>query len=286
MNPMLSARRYLGAAVWLVFLAGCGLGAGYAPDKVVVHSAAGLPGAAVPDSVRVVTWNIQYGEALDTALAELRAHPRLASADILLLQELDTEGAAFLADSLGFYHVYASAAVHPHHARLFGNAVLSRWPIVGRRSEMLPHPTPVTGHRRLALTADLDLGRRGVLHVVSVHTATVIIDQEKRLAQAAAALDSLGPGPVIVAGDFNTATEWDVTRLRRLGRHLGFSHLRLSEGPTVSNRIRKMPGQDLVMDHVFYRGLTAGARGVVRATAASDHYPVWAVFALPPLNQE
>ena len=231
-----------------------------------------------------MSWNIQYGEDLELALAEIRAAPELARADILLLQEMNTGGVKMLADSLGLHHVYSPAAVHPHHQELFGNAVLSRWPIVGHEVAVLPHATPVSGHRRLALAARLDLGRGRLLTAISVHTATVISEHDERMDQAAVAMDSLASddGPVIVAGDFNTVTDYDVSQLRRLGRKHGYRHLRLPPGPTITNRYKRFPGSIPVLDHIFYRDLTAGSRGVMRAARASDHFPVWAVFATPP----
>lgn len=272
----------LPAVAWLA--GGCGLFAGYAPEEVPVHRGrAAVASPAVPDSLRLVCWNIQYGNEVGKALAELRAHPRLRDPDLLLVQELDPEGAALLADSLGLHHVYRAASVSPHHARLFGNAVLSRWPIVDHGLEVLPHPTPVSGHRRIAVAATVDLGERGELVAVSVHTATIIMEPDRRLAQAAATLDSLDlqGRPAVVGGDFNTVTDYDATLLRRTGRKLGFDHVRLPAGPTVASGLGRLTGQQLVLDHILVRGLEAGARGVVRTTTASDHYPIWAVLALP-----
>ena len=239
---------------------GCGLKQGYAPATVPVYTgqtdAAAAPAPAVADSLTVVSWNIQYAESVDRALAELRASPRLAAADVILLQEMDREGVERIARGLGMDYVYGPAAVHPHHARLFGNAVLSRWPIVSHDVLVLPHNTPVTGHQRIAVAADLDLGDGVVLRAISVHTATMVVDQEKRVDQAAATLDSLGGAqPVVVAGDFNTVSDWEVTLLRRVARGAGFTHLRLPPGPTIANRYKKLPGSESVLDHVLVRGV-------------------------------
>lgn len=265
---------------------GCGIKEGYAPPEVPVYTgpadAAIRPSTAAGDSLVVVSWNIQYGERMDVALAELRAHPRLASADIILLQEMDRQGVADLADSLGLHYAYSPAAVHPHHGKLFGNAVLSRHPITGWQGRILPHGTPLTGHHRIALAADLDLGGGVTLRAVSVHTATMVVDQQKRLEQATAVLDSLvGTGPAVVGGDFNTVSDWEVTLLRRVGRAAGFTHLRLPPGPTIANTVRRLPGSRSMLDHLFVRGLASGSTGVARTTGASDHYPVWAVLARP-----
>lgn len=266
--------------------AGCGLiKTGYAPEAVNVHQGAAQVAyaEAADDSITVVSWNIQYGRNLDTALAEIRAHERLGEADIVLLQEMDSDGARFLARELGFNFVYGPASVSPKNKDLFGNAVLSRWPIMNHRILILPHETLMTGHRRIAVSADIDLGGRQ-LRAVSLHTATMIMDQDKRMEQAAAVRDSLGDfaGPVVMGGDFNTVSEYEVTLLRRTMRKLGLMTVRLPDGPTISNKIKKMPGEIPVLDHLFVRDLVPGSRGVVEGATASDHYPIWAVVGLPP----
>ncbi len=70
----------------LVALAGCGLKTGYAPTKVTVHrGTAAMPVSALApgDSIRVVSWNIQYGEDVVKAIGEIRANPDLLAADII-----------------------------------------------------------------------------------------------------------------------------------------------------------------------------------------------------------
>lgn len=267
----------------LVVLTGCGVKTGYAPSKVTVHHGAPAVQAPAPgDSIRVVSWNIQYGEEVGLAIGEILANDDLKSADIMLLQEMDPDGTRQIAEELGLHHIYGAAAVHPHHKKLFGNAVLSRWPIVGDKVLILPHETLLTGHRRIAVAADIDLGGQTV-RAISIHTATVVMDQDKRLEQAKAARDSLGgfDGPVIIGGDFNTVSEYDVTLLRQAMRRLRMKTVRLTAGPTIANKYKKLPGSESVLDHIFCKDFEPGSRGVARETLASDHYPVWAVLAVP-----
>jgi endonuclease/exonuclease/phosphatase family metal-dependent hydrolase len=238
--------------------------------------------ATVRDSFTVVSYNIQYGENVDAALVDLNRTPYLADADVLLLQEMDPEGAERMARELGYNYVYQAASLHPHHDRLFGNAVLSRWPIVGQRLLVLPHPHPVTGHRRIAVVADLDVAGLPV-RAVSVHVATVIRELDARLDQATAALDSLAdvPGPVIIGGDFNTLTDYGRRLTMRLFRKAGFRRAGSPTSPTVRQKLWLWPSQRLVLDHVFTRDLELGAAGVFQGATASDHYPLWARFGFP-----
>ena len=284
LQPNLTRVRGLAAILCLVALAGCGVRTGYAPPQVTVHRGAVLVPAPAPgDSITVVSWNIQYGEDVEMAVGEIRANPQLAAADIILLQEMGPDGVRHMAEELGMQHVYGAAAVHPHHKKLFGNAVLSRWPIIDDQVLILPHETLLTGHRRIAVAADIDLGGRTV-RAISIHTATVVMDQDKRIEQAEAVRDSLGgfDGPVIIGGDFNTVSEYEVTLLRQVMRRLRLKAVRLPAGPTIANKYKKLPGSVPVLDHFFCREFTPGSRGVVRETLASDHYPIWAVLAVPP----
>ncbi|MDX2472226.1 MAG: endonuclease/exonuclease/phosphatase family protein [Candidatus Krumholzibacteria bacterium] len=267
----------------LVVLAGCGLQTGYTPDKIPVHRGQGLAEHLAPvDSLTVVSWNIQYGRNVDLAVSEMQANPRLAAADIVLLQEMDPVGSERVAKALGFYFVHGSAYVHPKHKRLFGNAVLSRWPIVNDQVLILPHETLLTGHRRIAVAADIDLGEGRTVRAISLHTSTMIMEQDKRIAQARAVGDSLGglQELMVIGGDFNTVSVYEVNRLRQTMRRLGLQSARLPSGPTISNRFKKLPGSTPVLDHLFSHGLEATDTGVDRTTTASDHYPIWAVFRL------
>ena len=271
--------------------AGCGLKTGYSPSEVPVHRGRGVADRPAPiDSLTVVSWNIQYGRNIDQALSEMGADPRLAAADIVLLQEMDPVGSERVAKALGFHFVHGSAYVHPRHKRLFGNAVLSRWPIVKDQVLILPHETLLTGHRRIAVTADIDLGDGRTVRAISIHTATMVMEQDKRIAQARAVSDSLGglQGLTLVGGDFNTVSVYEVNRLRQVMRRLGLKSARLPAGPTISNRFKKLPGSTPVLDHFFSHGLTATDTGVVRSATASDHYPIWAVFRFEaqPANEE
>ena len=286
-NIFLRLRGLILCFAWLL-LAGCGVKTGYAPPEVMIYRGASEhPSPAVPDSLRVVSWNIQFAEQVPKAIEEIQASGDLASADIILVQEMNREGIEEMARALGMHHIYGLAAVHPHHQDLFGNGVLSRWPIVGDKAIQLPYETLITGHRRIAVAADIDLGGR-LIRAVSIHTATMVMDLDKRVDQAKAARDSLGDfsGPVIMGGDFNTVTDYGVTLLRQTMRRLRLDAVRLPEGPTIANKIKRFPGSVPVLDHIFVRDFIAGSRGIASETTASDHYPVWAMLAVRPAATE
>jgi endonuclease/exonuclease/phosphatase family metal-dependent hydrolase len=238
----------------------------------------------VDDSLVVVSYNIQYGEKIDAALQDLTSESHLAQVDILLLQEMHPAGCERLARELGYDYVYCPAAIHPHHDRPFGNAILARGQIIDHGFIVLPRAGSPSGTTRIALVADLLLGTER-LRAVSLHASTIIVSDEWRVRQVRAVLDSISalPGPMVIGGDFNTVGREDTQGvLEEMGR-AGFARL-TPRGNTVRSFWLKLIGSSRVLDHIFHRGLDPRRAGVYSEAEASDHYPVWAVFEWPPIS--
>ncbi|MBD3220607.1 hypothetical protein GF314_05150 [bacterium] len=236
-----------------------------------------------PDSLLVVSYNVQYGEDVAVALNDLR-RAGLDRPDILLVQEMNPAGIDTLAGALALDARYQPAAIHRHHERRFGNAVLSRWPILSHELLVLPHGHPLTGDRRIALACDIDVHGR-IVRVISVHLATVILGSDRRFEQAAAVVDSLVSGDarsVVVGGDFNTATEAEVRRLRRLYRDRArLRPAKLGPDCTIGWHPGRLLNAGCRLDHIFMRGLAPGTGGVATDALASDHYPIWSWVRWP-----
>src|SRR5436190_132397 len=107
-----------------------------------------------PHALRVVTYNVQFGRHIDRAINVLSTRAPLPGADIIVLQEMDAEGTRRIAEALGMSWIYYPAVVHPKAARQdFGNAILSRWPIVADEKLMLPHIAGQRHAQRIATAA-------------------------------------------------------------------------------------------------------------------------------------
>ena len=225
-------------------------------------------GAAI--TIRVVTFNVQFARHVDRAIALLRSSAALRHADVVTLQEMDATGARRIAEALSMSYVYYPASVAPETGRDFGNAVLSRWPIVADAKIVLPHLARFWRSQRIATAATILVG--GVpLRVYSVHLETPVeIGPGSRRDQARAVVADAGAYPrVVVGGDMNS---------RGIGnefRAAGFLW------PTEHNPITTLVFN---WDHIFFKGLAAAdseGAGVVRDPfGASDHRPVWAVALL------
>jgi len=226
--------------------------------------------------LKVITWNIRFAEDVETAVSELQSIPDLQDAGILLLQEMDEQGVDEIARELGYNYVYYPASLHSHHNRNFGNAILAKWPITDDKKLMLPHENPSNEQTRIAVRGTVDIGGQDLL-VYSVHTETYWLSQSRRNAQAEAIVADILAQPeqglVIVGGDFNSITDPDVGDLDEIFAQAGLERVSAGAGSSV-----EVAGIGIEADHLFARGFTPKDNGVYQDTAASDHFPVWAVL--------
>ncbi|MET8907247.1 endonuclease/exonuclease/phosphatase family protein [Micromonospora sp. NPDC004551] len=237
------------------------------------------PPATPPAAVRVVAYNIRMGFGLDGRL-DLDALTRAVNGsrpDVVLLSEVDRgwllngghDTLALLAGRLRMPYVFAPAA-----DPVWGDAVLSRFPVrAGRTLPLAAHGAP-TGAQALGVT--LDLGGRE-LAVVATHLQP-----------------PPGQGPVAQAGEVAAfATRYAAGRPLVLGGDLNtepgdaafaeFTRAGLVDALAAARPLPTSPADDprTQIDHVFVTpGVTPSGAAAPRGTA-SDHLPVAVTLALP-----
>lgn len=249
----------------LLATSGCQLAHNYSdpdgPRYAGNHASDPTETSALPH-IKVVTFNIQYGERYARAHEELSATPDLSGADIILLQEMDAPGTEAIAAALERDYVYYPGSVQ--RGRDFGNAVLSRWPIVEDQKLILPHKNPVDGRQRIAVRAVIETPI-GTLEAFSVHNETPWLGPRARLEQARAVLNVARRAPAwaIIAGDFNTGDPGSLDATVELYAQQGFAWVSYHGGGGLGT-----------LDNTFARQTTSLASGSV-ATNASDHEPQW-----------
>jgi endonuclease/exonuclease/phosphatase family metal-dependent hydrolase len=246
----------------------------YAGDFV---TAAPVPG----ELLRVVAYNLALGEEVDIAIAALSTPP-LAQADVVLMQEMDAGGVERIARALGLRYVYYPAFVQ-RDGDDFGNAVLTRWPILADRKVLLPHYDPYVHSRRAGVLTVLDLGGGRPAVVGSVHTATFLtglgarLDQAQAMRDAVDATDAAPPGALrLVAGDFNTPDPGSLDQTVALYAERGYAWASEGAGPTGHWLLGSFTS--IV---AFARGADTRARGVYAGESGSDHQPIWVELTWP-----
>jgi len=90
------------------------------------------------ETLTVVSYNIWFGLNPEQALSEIKEFKSQKPLDILLLQEMDEVAAQQIARGLQMNYVYYPAAIEPTYHKNFGNAILSRWPILDPQKLILP----------------------------------------------------------------------------------------------------------------------------------------------------
>jgi endonuclease/exonuclease/phosphatase family metal-dependent hydrolase len=218
--------------------------------------------------LRIVTFNIEFGEHVDGAIDLLSRAGPLHSPDILILQEMDLVGVERLSHALALNYVFVPSAVHPSSHRDFGVAILSPWPMADARKIPLPHQHRFRKLRRAAAAATIHASS-GVVLAYAVHLETQLgaSDADRRDQADAVVKDAEAwSGPLVIAGDFNGGG--------------GVQAVAASGFLWLTRKVRRTSGM-FAFDHILVRGLCpastpAAAKGL-DVRGISDHRPVWAV---------
>jgi endonuclease/exonuclease/phosphatase family metal-dependent hydrolase len=237
-----------------------------------------LSEAVTASPVRVVTYNIHTCVGVDRRYdpGRVAAVLREIDADIACLQEVGagrgTERHAdqwvYLGEAAGYRVILGTGA--RHHRGRFGNAILTRFPVLSARSIDLT----VAGYEpRGAIDADLLLGDR-VLRVIATHFGLRAAERRLQanrlmiLLSEASTLAGHEADMVVLMGDLN---EWR-------GRSGAIRVLDRRLGPSVAERTFPSWMPMLALDRIYADG-PAILRDVYvyrspRARLASDHLPL------------
>lgn len=250
------------------------------PAATALGSAAREAAPGQGSTFRVVSYNIHTAVSTDGQV-DPEATARVIEAedpDVVLLQEVtrgwviagSLDSAEYLSDRLGMPYVYAGAADGQ-----FGNAILSRFPILEWETTFLPQGTGPM--RRNAVRAVLDLGRGERATVIVAHLdhreegAPTRLGQIERLVEL-----SDGDPRAVVAGDMN-ARPGSEELARLTGAGLVSAQDEVGD-PSLGTYPSTDP--DRRIDYIF------GGRAVEFAdfsrplTTASDHLPLAVTVSL------
>ncbi|HEX5062700.1 MAG TPA: endonuclease/exonuclease/phosphatase family protein [Kofleriaceae bacterium] len=243
----------------------------------------------VPTTLRIASWNVERGEHPDALADEIMTSPVLASADILIVQEIENHPgelgsrASRLAAALGMTWFYAPARTQDEGTH--GDAILSRFPLSSPEVKQLPFvDQPVNSRTRIAQRAVVDLGTR-TFTLVNVHLDTRLapVDRIRQLDPAVAD----NPPVTVVGGDLNTLPWiWVDTAVPLTSSEavLGQDQAQIVDDylaaqgfatPIVHDTDTHESVIDMRLDALCPRGLPVLDAGVDYTVSGSDHYAVW-----------
>jgi endonuclease/exonuclease/phosphatase family metal-dependent hydrolase len=263
---------------------------------------------ALPETIRVVTWNINRGLRLDEVIEFLSA----TAADLILLQEVDMNArrtrcrnvARQIAQALAMNYVFGCefeelSQRHNASPAYHGQATLSRFPFLSsrifrfQRQSTFWHPRwfipPMRPFQRrlggrIVLINSIDLPERKLI-VYNVHLESRG-DDALRYSQLLEVLYDVSQQAaevqVIVAGDFNANLRQEpaFSAIRKTGLISPFAHI--SGLPTTTPS--RFEGSSTI-DWILTKGpLIASKPKLHDSIVASDHYPLSLILSGRPLN--
>ena len=222
--------------------------------------------------IRVVTYNIQYAWRVKKAVSLLEKNNNLNHAEILCLQEMDEHSVEHIAQHLHYNYVYYPAVRHPRHNKNFGNAILSKYPIISDKKIILPY-FDKKKLQRIAVSAVINIGENKI-QVICLHMK-VFLKYSYRSMQIRKILENILPKQkhCIIAGDFNTFT--------KKGYQASIDPV-VEDGYTLAThnlgwnyKHWYLLNKKSTLDHIFTKGFEVKSTGKVLGRKASDHIPLW-----------
>ena len=228
--------------------------------------------------VRVMTYNLHNGFNTngELDLGDLANIIEYENPDILALQEVSRGWAingsadilSWLSDQLEMPYVYGPATGH-----MWGNAVLSRFPVVEWGTVDLP-PRDLPLVRQLTW-ADFDLGEGQELRVIATHFHHPEDGAAARLLQTEAVLSFWNAHPqTVVLADLNAEPDWT--------EMLGFWRAGFSDALEGVEDRATFPSDEPIeeIDYVLASADLELSDPSIAKTTASDHLPVAATVDL------
>ena len=236
--------------------------------------------------LRLLSYNIKHAQGMD-GVVDVERIAKVIEAqkpDLVALQEVDKgctrsknqDIAKILGERLGMKHHFGKTISLGNGE--YGNAVLSRLPVV----ETHLHKLPKSGEPRAALEVVVEW-RGQHLSFVSIHLDHQSEDGRNAQVQTLLKTFALCEHPVILGGDFNAA-RWSPPM--KLFPEAGWTVLEKNDG----NDIRTLQGEKnrkdsdtperAEIDFLVIRGLPIAkfTHGVIPELMASDHRPIYATI--------
>lgn len=249
---------------------------------------AAFTNAEEPTKMRVLCYNIHYGQGMDGVydIERLAAVINRSKPDLVALQEVDVgvkrSGRIHEAQRLG---ELTGLAVHfgptqHYEGGLFGNAVLTRFPVLDVVIQPLPYtestPELVT-YPRAAIAVTVRAPNGKPLRFISTHFQHIAPADRVAEAKAINALFASDDASIssILAGDMNATPESEPIQILLEKWTNATDNPPTPSSPSVKPKSR--------IDYIFYRPLSdlrVTAATVIDEAMASDHRPVQADFEL------
>jgi endonuclease/exonuclease/phosphatase family metal-dependent hydrolase len=223
-------------------------------------------------TIKIVTYNIKLAKKMRKALNLILQHTDLDNADIICLQEMDPDGVKLIANALEYNYVYYPAILHPRSNKDFGNAIVTKWPIINDQKIILPKLGPGK-LQRIAVSATVLIHNVRII-IFCVHMKVYVKHRERRV-PIDRIIETIEPSikHCIIAGDFNTFSKSNCRAILEPLKEANFQSVTEKIGWTY--KYWYLLNKKSTLDHIFTRGLGVVNAGKIINRTASDHIPIW-----------
>lgn len=260
--------------------------------------------AEAPAAIRIVSFNVRLGMDLPGLIESILENPNLRSADLFLLQEIESypaEGTSRtrkLAEALKLnYYVYGPARPTETEGKpgTHGLAILSRYPLSDFQIMLLPRLNlRYKSRQRIALAATADVAG-WPLRVYNVHLDTRANTRSriKQLTPVVEAAGGDGAPAQVIGGDFNTNPFrwlWSMAPIFRSNQARAVDNFMSENGFQTSFAKAGHTSRKgfflLRLDSLYTRGVRWLNHAIERSVKSSDHAPLWIDIAWPPETED
>ncbi|MDZ7721440.1 MAG: endonuclease/exonuclease/phosphatase family protein [candidate division KSB1 bacterium] len=233
----------------------------------------------IPDTLKLVSFNIKYSRRPREALNLLNSYSQLKDAHVILLQEMQNKDVETISRNLNCQYIYYPATFHIVAGHDFGNAILSKFKLSDPEKIVLPHLNPVNKSIRIAVMGSAHVGSKRI-RLVSLHLETPLMRSNNKQDQVQAVLDEIQHQnqPIIIGGDFNTAFKNSARMINSLMTRNGYTNVTRNSGYTMRGSL--LPFFKFKLDHIYSKHVYIHDSGKVIDFSASDHLPLWFTFSL------
>ena len=235
-----------------------------------------VPRQAPSGSVRVMSYNLHQGFGLDGRLdlAELAEVIKAEGADVVALQEVSRgwviDGAVdmlvWLSQRLDMVYEWGPAA-----DSLWGNAVLSRYPLSGDETRPMPNNDKLR-LKRTFTSVNVDVGGGRTLTVIGTHLRHGDANSAQRVPQVNAIVDFIGGmKAVVLMGDMNARPDDpEMAGLREAGLQDAF----VASGAPGDGYTSRPDNPVKRIDYIWLSNDLTASDFSIADSIASDHLPV------------
>ncbi|NMA95368.1 MAG: hypothetical protein GX974_04940 [Clostridiales bacterium] len=228
--------------------------------------------------LKVISYNIHSGVGLDEKLDLDRIADLIAKedADLIGLNEVNNcnlrskgvEQGKYIADSLGYHYIFGKAIDYQDGE--YGNAFMSRYPIISSKNHSLPIYGLTTREPRGMLECDVDVEGK-IIKIFITHLATNRKERKFSIDYIAHIFQNLTQRSILL-GDFNTSYSGEYEDLFPILDNFKDTAVELGIADEMMTAYSTAPFKKI--DYIFVSNDIDAISTYTISSPASDHLPV------------